>query len=126
MKNTKQRNVIYNTVLSSQDHPSANDILIRAKEKLNSINIATVYRNLNYLTIQGLIKKVELSTGDRFDHTLSEHGHFHCTMCDKVSDFDDHDLIEALIAQNHNCKILDTNIMISGICENCLKEGEKL
>ena len=53
---SKQREIVYQAVTSSCDHPSAELVLARAKTVMPSINLATVYRNLNALISDGKIK----------------------------------------------------------------------
>ena len=51
---SKQKTVVYNAVMSSSDHPTADMVLSRCKEVMPSINLATVYRNLNALIKEGV------------------------------------------------------------------------
>ena len=53
---SKQKQVVYNAVLNSVDHPSAETVLLRSKVEMPSINLATVYRNLSALIKDGLVK----------------------------------------------------------------------
>ena len=46
---SKQKQVVYNAVLNSVDHPSAETVLLRSKVEMPSFNLATVYRNLSAL-----------------------------------------------------------------------------
>ena len=87
MRYSEQRDIIYNFVLSSYDHPSALDIYSSLKGDYPKLSLGTVYRNLNALVSKGLIKRIEVSGGyDRFDKTLMEHTHLLCVKCNKMSD----------------------------------------
>ena len=61
MRESKQRDIVYKVVHESYDHPVAETVLLRCKELMPTINLATVYRNLKTLTNEGLIKKISLS-----------------------------------------------------------------
>lgn len=48
---------------------------------------ATVYNNLNYLSENGLIRRVRMHGGpDHFDGVLESHEHLVCDVCGKISD----------------------------------------
>ena len=49
--------------------------------------MGTVYRNLNILIEQGLVRKIDFgSTFDRFDANVGPHYHFICEKCGSISD----------------------------------------
>ena len=122
MRNTVQKNVVYETVTSSCDHPDVETVYYRAKKILPSISIATVYRVLTNLTKQGKIYKVACPTGDRYDKTLIKHAHFKCKVCNSVTDIMSVDVINALSlahTESEN-KIDEADFLFSGTCKNCL------
>lgn len=47
LKMTGQRRVILSTLEKASDHPSVDEVYLRAKEQDPSISIATVYRTLS-------------------------------------------------------------------------------
>ena len=115
---SKQREIVYQAVTSSCDHPSAELVLARAKTIMPSINLATVYRNLNALISEGKIKKVVAEGGDRFDKTLSDHAHFQCKVCGCVVDMDGVDFTSLHLGDNVN-QIDSIEVSFKGICANC-------
>ena len=87
MRYSKQSEEVLNTVLNSNNHPDAKEIYELVKLKIPNVSLGTVYRNLNTLAKEGLIRKIELDDGnDRFDKTLCLHNHLKCTKCGKVID----------------------------------------
>ena len=119
---SKQRNVVLTAVTSSCDHPTAEVVLARCKEVMPSINLATVYRNLNALVKSGEVQKVMADGGDRFDKTLYAHAHFQCRICNSVVDVDEIDL--SFIGNgkfNKENKIEDVDLTLKGVCRDCLK-----
>ena len=92
MRHSDQRDIVYQVVSSSCDHPNVETILERSKKLMPSINMATVYRNLNVLVNQNKIIRLTLTSGDRFDKTLYPHPHFYCKCCGNVTDVD-HDAV---------------------------------
>jgi len=125
MRYSKQSEEVLNTVLNSNNHPDAKEIYELVKLKIPNVSLGTVYRNLNTLAKEGLIRKIELDDGnDRFDKTLCQHNHLKCTKCGKVIDIapklDQKEIKE--IERKTGFKITDSSFNINGICEKCKKE----
>ncbi len=114
-----------NTVLNSNNHPDAKEIYELVKLKIPNVSLGTVYRNLNTLAKEGLIRKIELDDGnDRFDKTLCQHNHLKCTTCGKVIDITPKLNSKKIkeIESKTGFKITDSSFNINGICEKCKKE----
>ena len=78
LRSTRQREVVFNAILSKQDHPTADEIFARVKADMPSISLATVYNCLDTLVQCHLVKQVHLEReSTRFCPNLSEHAHFH-------------------------------------------------
>lgn len=124
MRKTRQKELIFNIVDNSYEHPTANEVYAKCKCELPEISLATVYRNLNILADSGLIKRIKMPNNiDRFDNCHSNHPHFICIKCAEVMDLQN-DFSFNMDSLNNN-KILDYEINVRGICEKCLKkEGE--
>lgn len=116
----KQKQVVLTAVTSSVDHPTAEMVLLRAKEIMPSINLATVYRNLNALVKEGKVQRVMADGGDRFDKTLSHHAHFQCRKCNSVTDVSCIDLSNVCSGEFVDNNIIEEfNVMLKGVCQNC-------
>ena len=84
---TPQRREVYNVLLADRDHPTATEVFLRAKKRVPSISLATVYNCLETLVECGLAKQVNVEReATRYCPNLSEHGHFVCESCGIVSD----------------------------------------
>lgn len=120
MRHSDQREIIYQVVCESSDHPNVEAILARAKEKMPSINIATVYRNLAVLVDQNRVIRLALTSGDRFDKTLYPHSHFYCKKCEHVTDVDSA-YVKNMVTkiESEDFQIERTDIMFTGICPKC-------
>lgn len=85
-RNTLQKNVIYDTVIS-MDHPSADEVYQEVQKNYPGISRATVFRVLAGLSDKGKIQKINIAdTADRYDFMLNEHSHIVCRMCGRVAD----------------------------------------
>ena len=87
LRSTRQREVVFNAILSKRDHPTADEIFARVKADMPSISLATVYNCLDTLVQCHLVKQVHLEReSTRFCPNLSEHAHFHDNDTGKVFD----------------------------------------
>ena len=78
LRMTKQRWETYRLLMGQRDHPTANDVFIRIKDRLPSISLATVYNCLEALVQHGIVRQVNFDREpSRFCPNLAEHGHFH-------------------------------------------------
>jgi len=59
-RNSKQRQIILNAVMSRCDHPTADQIYFDVRTKDNKISRGTVYRNLRILSGNGEITNVKI------------------------------------------------------------------
>src|SRR5262245_23263018 len=86
---TPQRQRVYDVLLKERDHPTAEEVFMRAKRNLPQISMATVYNCLAALVKCGLVRQVTLERGAaRFCPNMHEHCHFYCDACDSVFDID--------------------------------------
>ena len=84
---TPQRQQVYTVLLHKRDHPTAEEVFIRAKHDRPEISMATVYNCLDALVKCGLVRQVTLDRGAaRFCPNMSEHCHFYCDTCESVFD----------------------------------------
>src|SRR6266496_5325553 len=82
---TPQREHVYTVLLQKRDHPTAEEVFIRAKREMPDISMATVYNCLDALVRSGLARQVTLERGAaRFCPNMQEHCHFYCAGCENV------------------------------------------
>jgi len=87
VRRTEQRTVILEELRRASDHPAADDVYLRIKGRLPHVSLSTVYRNLELLAGEGLIRKIEYGGGQkRFDPVAESHSHFHCSGCGTLED----------------------------------------
>src|ERR1041385_9024109 len=86
---TTRREHVYNVLSQERDHPTAEQVFMRAKKAMPDISMATVYNCLDALGKCGLVKQVNLDRGAmRFCPNMHEHCHFYCENCGGVYDID--------------------------------------
>ncbi|MCH6257739.1 transcriptional repressor [Puniceicoccaceae bacterium K14] len=78
LRSTRQREVVYDAILSKRDHPTADEIFARVKKEMPTISLATVYNCLDTLVQCDLVKHVNIDReSTRYCPNLNEHAHFH-------------------------------------------------
>ncbi len=122
---TKQRRLILDTVNRSMDHPTAEEIFLRAKAQMPSIVLATVYNNLNALTAQGQIRRVHsYGSPDRYDNVKIAHDHLVCDCCGSMSDIVVRDFVQEIQSET-GIYVTSYELNIHYICENCQQKRTK-
>lgn len=122
MNYSKQREIILDTLKENVVHPTAEFLYEKVREKDSKISLATLYRNLNQLAQNKIIKKIDgLETSSHFDHNTHAHYHFICSKCKRVFDIDA-DVAPNLITNTESktgFTIQNHDITFSGICADC-------
>ena len=89
LRMTRQRQEIYRILIEQRDHPTANEVFMRAKDHLPNISLATVYNCLEALVAHGIIRQVNFEReSSRYCPNLTEHGHFHDAATGIIHDID--------------------------------------
>jgi len=123
---TPQRQQVYDVLLHKRDHPTAEEVFIRAKKQMPEISHATVYNCLDALVECGLVRQVQLDRGaTRFCPNMHEHCHFYCDACDRVYDVDLPAKPRTGVPLPKGFKAQRYEIAIHGICPECAKRKVK-
>ncbi len=119
---TPQRQQVYDVLLQKCDHPTAEEVFIRAKRAMPEISHATVYNCLDALVKSGLARQVSVERGaTRFCPNMTEHGHFHCSACGTIYDVDlPHTLPCVAVPRGFKAQVYD--VTIHGTCADCAKK----
>ena len=123
-RNTKQRRIILEELRKVTCHPTADELHQMVRKRLPRINIATVYRNLEILTDEGEVMKLDVAgTQRRFDGTPENHYHIRCSRCGRVDDV--HIEIRASLEKSaeESCgyRVQSHRVEFTGICPECAK-----
>ena len=74
LRHSHQRDMIYNYLLSTKEHPSAEMIYDELRRIEPTLSLGTVYRNLKLLEDLGMVKKVtSVNNVERYDAMTSDH-----------------------------------------------------
>ncbi|MHC4247768.1 MAG: Fur family transcriptional regulator [Planctomycetota bacterium] len=87
MRMTNQRRVILEELRKVDTHPTADGVYALVRRRLPRVSLATVYRNLELLSEEDLIQRIETGSGPRrYDGDASHHHHVRCEGCGCVAD----------------------------------------
>ena len=97
MRVTPQRIAILEAIYQLKNHPTAENILAYIKEYHPNISVGTVYKVLDSLVINNLLKKVKTENGVmRYDSLMTGHHHLYCRETDRIEDYEDEKLDEII------------------------------
>ena len=86
MRYSAQRELIHQIIVDTKRHPTADWIYAKAREKMPKISLGTVYRNLNQLEAEGMIRTIMDDSMMRYDGNIMPHHHLRCKECGKMFD----------------------------------------
>jgi len=117
---TPQRQHVYDVLIEERDHPTAEEVFIRAKHGMPEISMATVYNCLDALVQSGMARQVTVDRGaTRFCPHMREHCHFYCDNCAKLFDIDLPSEGPDGITLPKGFKAARFEIAIHGLCAKC-------
>ncbi len=129
LKHSKQREAIWEFLSDRTDHPTADTVYEGVRKDLPNISLGTVYRNLLLLRDLGKVRTVEVGDGIvHFDPNVSEHYHFICKECGKVSDIHgmDDGNIKMIAASKFDGLIEGYSAYFTGLCRECLETKNRV
>lgn len=124
---THQRLAIYEYLLASKRHPSAEEIYEALHEKIPAMSLATVYKTLDVLVDMGLA--VKLGFGDdvnRYDGDPEPHINLVCVLCKRFVDKEE-DALEEIAhaaARATGFSLLSQRHELYGLCPECQAEAD--
>jgi Fur family peroxide stress response transcriptional regulator len=125
---TTQRLAVYRALAQDASHPTAESVYARLKLQMTSLSFATVYRILERLEDEGLIRRVSTAKGvRRFDANLEPHQHFVCRLCNGITDHAElpHAQLPLPWRGPRGFTAEELEIRIVGICGSCRRARAK-
>lgn len=122
LKLTPQRIAVYEYLLGTKKHPSAEIIYAALIEKFPTMSLATVYKSLKTLCKVNLIQELNLGEGNfRYDAIIEDHAHFQCTRCNVVFDLMNvpTDKVMDAVSLNQDFHIESSKLYFYGTCMEC-------
>ena len=125
---THQRMEIFREVAQAGDHPDAEIVFQRVRERMPTVSLDTVYRTLWLLNDHCLITTLGPSRErTRFDANLTRHHHFMCVRCGMARDFHSEELNDLRLPRSARAlgQIETTLVEVKGVCRACVGKNTK-
>src|SRR5881296_3200498 len=126
---TSQRQAIIDSVFSTEEHFTAEQLLEWSRRRDRSVSRATVYRTLPLLTESGLVREIDFGKDYKFydpnyaDHP--NHSHIICQDCEKIVEFESEKIerLESEISHKLGFSVKAHRLQITASCEEFKRLG---
>lgn len=123
LRHSHQRDRIYEYLLSTTEHPSADMVYESLKDEMPKLSLGTVYRNLKLLEETGKVRRVTtLQNSERYDARCDSHAHFVCSCCGRVMDLNELDMSAATASFTLPHRVNWMSLVFGGLCQDCEKQ----
>jgi Fur family transcriptional regulator, peroxide stress response regulator len=125
---TFQRQVIYEAVLDSKEHPTPELIYDQVRSRIPSTSLGTVYKNIKTFLDTGVLKEVSLHHGTlRLEANMEPHHHLVCSQCKAIFDLDEQAVkpIHWNQAIPKGFAVERYNVEFVGLCGSCRTANRK-
>lgn len=129
---TRQRELILNYLIENKDiHVTAEEVSDHLKRRGTSVGRSTIYRYLDRLVSQNIVRKFYLGSGTSacFQYVddksaCLEHYHLMCTGCGKLIHMECTDLDEIFchLARKHSFRADPVKTVVYGECAECTRK----
>ena len=122
-RNTDQKRVVLQRI-DCLGHATMEQVIENVHDIDSSISKSTIYRNVNVLLTENVIKKFKMNQVEVYETIKEKHYHFMCKECGHISDLNAKELDERFgnLKEIEGNQIEEVEIYFSGICKNCLKK----
>ena len=124
LRYTQQRQLICDELCSSEEHRDAEEIYLSLREDGVNASRATVYRTIDVLVKNRLVRKLELGDGKaRYENKMdaSHHDHLICVQCGRIEEFMDNKIekIQDDIVKKFGFKMIRHIHQLFVLCDDC-------
>ena len=124
LRYTQQRQLIWDELCSSEEHRDAEEIYLSLREDGVNASRATVYRTIDVLVKNRLVRKLELGDGKaRYENKMdaSHHDHLICVQCGRIEEFMDAKIekIQDDIVEKFGFKMIRHIHQLFVLCDEC-------
>jgi Fur family ferric uptake transcriptional regulator len=129
LRMTSQRQAIIDSVFSTEEHFTADQLLEWSRGRDRSVSRATVYRTLPLLTESGLVTEMDFGKDHKFyDPNYAEHpnhNHIICEDCEKIVEFESDQIsrLESEITHKLGFAVKTQRLQITASCEELKRRG---
>ncbi len=113
-KATPQRTAVLRALIAEQ-HQSLEEIRARCPE----VGLVTVYRTLDLLGELGIVRRLDLGDGARYELAENHHHHVICESCGDISEFEECPLDPGRLSFGNGFEVRSHSIEVYGRCAAC-------
>lgn len=123
---TRSQERIYQLLKSLNRAVSAQELYVELRQRSENIGLATVYRALDALKLEGSVQVRTLPTGESlYSSVQADQHHLTCVNCGQsipVNECPVHDL-EDKLEKSHRFKVYYHTLEFFGLCDRCQQVG---
>ena len=122
---TQQRLAVMEFLLSTPDHPTAEEVGLAVNSRASTASRASIYNVLHSLKRAGLIEELILEDAVvRYDANLEGHVHFVCRLCRTVEDIpqDAVPTTPPVLLDGGRC-VESVTVTLKGLCARCARSA---
>jgi Fur family transcriptional regulator, ferric uptake regulator len=123
MRRTRSQETIFNLLTTMSKSISAQDIYIELRNRHQNISLATVYRSLEALKLEGLIQVRILANSEAVYSLVQEDKHhltcLQCGISIPIQECPVHEL-EKQLQSTHKFKVFYHTLEFFGLCDQCV------
>ena len=119
---TQSRKAILSALGGTKAHPTADEVYSLVRAELPKVSLGTVYRNLDLLAKQGLIRTLATAGEQRrYDGTLEDHHHIRCEVCGRIDDIElgNTERLDELLVDSRGYEVHGYTLCFVGVCREC-------
>jgi Fur family peroxide stress response transcriptional regulator len=121
---TAQRLAVYRALAEDLSHPTADALYSKLRQEVPGMSQATVYRTLESLEKEGLIRRVSAPEAKgRFDANVENHQHLVCRACGSFSDVTLPAYSKGKVPAVTGFTIEEVDVRLVGLCKSCADSG---
>src|SRR4051795_13270408 len=120
---TFQRQVIYEAVLASREHPTPELIYEQVRQRIPSVSLGTIYKNEKTFLESGVLREVTLHHGSlRLESNMTPHHHLVCSSCKAIFDIEESAVEPIQLPKTElpaGFSISQCRVEFVGVCKSC-------
>lgn len=110
-----QRVAVAEYVLTTDEHPSADQVFAKVSSNFPMISRATIYNTLNLFVEKGLLRELHIAAGRVvFDPNLNRHHHFIDEVTGEIKDIEGQQLKVSNLSSLNDFEISDYQVILRG------------
>lgn len=117
-----QRRLVQQIIETSTNHPTAHSVFEKARRKMPSISLGTVYRNLQLLAKEGAVVESKIGKKPaRYESHKRRHYHVCCVECGSLEDlpFPYQTRLDRQVERMVQYRLREHRMEFYGICPRC-------